>query len=132
VSFLLDTNILSHHMRGTPGLAHRFIQHSGRLAMPTVVLAELYAGAYLLKDPTPLLTQIADLLSFIDVIGFDAACAEAFGRLRGDLHRRGLVVPPIDLLIASVAVTHNLTLVTHNTADFVNIPGLQVVDWLAP
>jgi tRNA(fMet)-specific endonuclease VapC len=132
VSFLLDTNILSHHMRGAPGLTHRFIQHSGRLAMPAVVLAELYAGAYLLKNPAPLLAQIGDLLSFIDVVDFDAACAEAFGKLRGDLQRRGLAVPPIDLLIASVAVTHNLTLVTNNTADFAHIPGLHVVDWLAP
>jgi predicted nucleic acid-binding protein len=63
VSFLLDTNILSHHMRGAPGLSHRFIQHSGRLPLPAVVLAELYAGAHLLKDPTPLLAQIADLIT---------------------------------------------------------------------
>ena len=39
--------------------------------MPAVVLAELYAGAYLKRDPLHLLTQIADLLSFIDVIAFD-------------------------------------------------------------
>ena len=132
MTFLLDTNILSHHMRGVPGLAHRFIQHSGRLAMPSIALAELYAGAHLLRDPTSLLTQIADLISFIDVFAFDTDCAEAFGRLRGDLHRRGLVVPPIDLLIASVAVANDFTLVTNNSADFVNIPGLRVVDWLTP
>src|SRR4051794_3983707 len=98
-------------MRGSPGLAHRFIQHSGRLSMPAVVLAELYAGAYLLKDPTSLLAQITDLLTFIDVIAFDAGCAEVFGRLRGDLQRRGRGVPPIDLLIASVALAHDMTLV---------------------
>ena len=132
MSFLLDTNILSHRMRGAPGLTHRFIQHLGRLAMPTIGLAELYAGAFLMRDPAPLLAQVADLLSFIDVIDFDAACAEVFGKLRGDLQRNGVVVPPIDLLIASVAVTHNLTLVTNNTSDFIHIPGLQVVDWLIP
>jgi len=100
--------------------------------MPAIVLAELYAGAHLLKDPVPLLTQIADLVSFIEVVPFDADCAEAFGRLRGDLQRRGLIVPPIDLLIASVAVAHDLILVTNNTADFTHIPGLRVVDWLSP
>jgi len=36
------------------------------------------------------------------------------------------------LLIASVALTHDLTLVTHNTADFQNIPGLRLDDWLIP
>jgi tRNA(fMet)-specific endonuclease VapC len=36
------------------------------------------------------------------------------------------------LLIATVALVHNLTLVTHNTADFQNIPGLRLEDWLTP
>ena len=31
VSFLLDTNILSAHLRRPAGLAHRFFQHAGRL-----------------------------------------------------------------------------------------------------
>ena len=58
--------------------------------------------------------------------------AEQFGKLRGDLQRRGIAVGPIDLMIASVALVHNLTLVTHNTADFTSIPGLQLEDWLTP
>jgi tRNA(fMet)-specific endonuclease VapC len=38
----------------------------------------------------------------------------------------------MDLLIASVALVHDLTLVTHNTADYQNIPGLRLDDWLIP
>jgi tRNA(fMet)-specific endonuclease VapC len=38
----------------------------------------------------------------------------------------------MDLLIASTALAHGLTLVTHNTQDFTNIPGLNLEDWLAP
>ena len=34
------------------------------------------------------------------------------------------------LLIASVAIVHNLTLVTNNTADFQRVPGLRLDDWL--
>jgi predicted nucleic acid-binding protein len=34
-------------------------------------------------------------------------------------------------MIASVALVHDLTLVTHNTADFRFIPGLRLDDWLA-
>jgi predicted nucleic acid-binding protein len=132
MSFLLDTNIVSEYMVGTAGLAHRFIQHAGRLAMPSLVLAELHAGAHLRPDPTPYLRQIADLRTFIDVIDFDVASAEAFGRLRGYLQPRGLTVAIIDLLIASVAVAHDLTLVTHNTRHFAPIPGLRHVDWLTP
>jgi tRNA(fMet)-specific endonuclease VapC len=35
-------------------------------------------------------------------------------------------------MIASTALVHGLTLVTHNTQDYAHIPGLTVVDWLVP
>jgi tRNA(fMet)-specific endonuclease VapC len=38
----------------------------------------------------------------------------------------------MDLMIASVALVHNLTLITHNTADYQHIPGLRLDDWLVP
>jgi tRNA(fMet)-specific endonuclease VapC len=38
----------------------------------------------------------------------------------------------VDLLIAAVALTHDLTLVTHNTQHFQNIPNLRLEDWLVP
>ena len=119
-------------MRRPAGLAHRFFQYSGRLWVPTVVLAELYAGAFLLDDPTKILAGINDLLQDLGVLPFDEACAEQFGRLRGELKRRGVGTGPIDLQIAAVALIHDLTLVTNNTADFQNIPGLRLEDWLTP
>jgi tRNA(fMet)-specific endonuclease VapC len=132
MSSLLDTNIVSTHMKQPTRLAHRFIQHSGRLAIPSIVLAELYAGAHLRSDPEPLLRQIADLLVAVTVLDFDPSCAEQFGRLRGELKRLGVGVGPMDLMIASVALAHGMTLVTHNTAHFAPIPGLVIEDWLSP
>jgi hypothetical protein len=41
MSCLLDINICSAHIRRPGGIAHRFVQHPGRLWMPTIVLAEL-------------------------------------------------------------------------------------------
>jgi hypothetical protein len=34
-----------------------------------------------------------------------------------------------DMMIASVALVHDLTLVTHNTTDFRHIPGLRTTGW---
>ena len=58
--------------------------------------------------------------------------AEEFGRLRAILRRQGSVFSPLDLQIAAVALSRNLTLVTRNTRDFVATPGLRIEDWLTP
>ena len=62
MTHLLDTNICSALMRRPGGLAHRFFQYAGGLAIPTIVLAELYSGAYRVADPTRLLAIRADSL----------------------------------------------------------------------
>lgn len=38
-------------------------------------------------------------------------------------------IGPSDLLIASIALHHRLTLVTHNVAEFSRVPGLHLADW---
>jgi tRNA(fMet)-specific endonuclease VapC len=102
------------------------------LAIPTIGLAELLARAHKHPNPPRLLGLISDLRQEVHVLDFDSACAEHFGQVRGTLLRQGISVSRIDLLIASVAFVHNLTLVTHNTADYQNIPGLRLDDWLIP
>ena len=85
VSFLLDTNICSSHIRRPAGLAHRFMQHSGRLWMSSVALAELYAWAYIVAQPDKILAGIDELRKDVGLLPFDERCAEEFGKLRGVL-----------------------------------------------
>lgn len=63
-------------------------------------------------------------------IPFDNTCAEQFGKKRIELRRFGIEVGTTDMMIGAVALLHDLTLVTHNTADFRNISGLRLEDWL--
>ncbi len=130
MSFLLDTNVCSEHLRRPSGLSHRFIQHSGRLYLPTIVLGELFAWAYRRPNPDSLLQSIADLRTEVELLVYDERSAEQFGRLRGTLQRQGIAASVPDLMIAAVAIVYDLTLITHNTADFQRIPDLRLVDWL--
>jgi tRNA(fMet)-specific endonuclease VapC len=132
MTFLLDTNICSAHMRRPAQLAHRFVQYAGRLAIPTIVLGELYAGAFRHPHAPRLLRLIEELQREVSVLDFDSECAQTFGRLRGQSLQTGTLTSTVDLMIASVAIVHDLTLVTHNVKDFVNISQLRVVDWLLP
>jgi tRNA(fMet)-specific endonuclease VapC len=130
MSFLLDTDICSAHLKRPAGLMHRFIQHSGRLYVSTIVLGELYAWAYH-RHRLRLIQRIEeDLLADVAVLDFDVACARQFGNLRGTLLQSEQSIGLVDLLIAAVAMAHQLTLVTHYTADFQRVPGLRCQDWL--
>lgn len=55
---------------------------------------------------------------------------ETFADLKTHLRRLGRVVDSFDLLIGSTAVFHNLTLVTHNTRHFADMPGITLIDWV--
>lgn len=131
MSFLLDTDICSAHVRRPSGLMHRFMQHAGQLQIGTVSLAELYVWAYQSTDPLGMIGRLnRDLLQDVAVVSFDSAAAQEFGRLRVDLRKRGVTIPPFDLQIASIALVNDLTLVTHNTRDFEAISELRLEDWL--
>ena len=133
MSFLLDTNVVSRYLKRPGALAHRFMQHSGRLYVSSVALAELYVWAFGKPNPASTLAAIDVMLNDeVQRLDYNDDCARAFGRLRVEMRPRGLSVNPVDLLIASVAIVYDLTLVTNNTAHFQNIPGLRLDDWLTP
>ncbi|MDA1231698.1 MAG: type II toxin-antitoxin system VapC family toxin [Planctomycetota bacterium] len=133
MTHLLDTNICSAYLKRPGGLAHRFMQHAGGLALPTIVLAELYTWAFRRPKSDPLLRLIEeDLIPDVRVLDFDAYCARQFGELRAAMLTSGVVVNPVDLMIATVALTHDLVLVTHNVKHFEVVPNLRIEDWLTP
>ena len=104
MSFLVDTNILSAHLRRPAGLAHRFFQHSGRLYTSGVSLAELYDWVNGRRDPDPLRASVQKLLTYeVSLIPFDTDCAEEFGRVRAGLRRQGISVDNMDRLIGASA-----------------------------
>jgi predicted nucleic acid-binding protein len=132
VSFLLDTNICSHYLR-TPGpLFHRFQQHLGRLHLSVISLGELYCWTLDRSTSPRHHASLGAFLNDVTVLDTDIGVARKFGEVRSALIEQGKAAPSIDMLIAATALVHQLTLVTHNTADFANVAGLQVVDWLAP
>ena len=46
-----------------------------------------------------------------------------------DTNAQGNPIGPNDLMIASIARSRGLTVVTHNTGEFSRVPGLTLEDW---
>jgi tRNA(fMet)-specific endonuclease VapC len=59
------------------------------------------------------------------VVAYDHAAVARFDSLRAQRVRIGT----FDLRIAAIALSHDLTLLSRNLADFRQVSGLQVQDW---
>jgi tRNA(fMet)-specific endonuclease VapC len=132
VSFLLDTDVCSTYLRGDGRVFNRFVQHSGGLHISAVSLAELYSWVFRANAPQSRRQGLVDLLSEVVVLDMDRDVAHKFGEVRAALLDQGRPVATPDLLIASTALWHDLTLVTHNVAHFAPVPGLRIEDGLNP
>jgi len=60
----------------------------------------------------------------------DEAASERFGEFKAMLRRAGKAIGDIDLLIAGVAASRGLKVVTNNTEHFERIPGISLENWL--
>ena len=59
------------------------------------------------------------------VISLDTETITEWGKIRAGTDR---TMPVVDIMIASTAIIHHLTLVTRNTVDFTGIEGLMLIN----
>jgi predicted nucleic acid-binding protein len=132
MSFLLDTDICSAHLKRKGNLAHRLVQHMGRIHVSVITVGELYTWALRAKASPQRLSSLEDFLTDVQVLELTGLVARKFGEVRAAMLDVGTPAPEMDLMIAATALVYNLTLVTHNTQDYTNVPGLTFDDWLLP
>jgi tRNA(fMet)-specific endonuclease VapC len=132
VSFLLDTDILSAHLRGHALVSAQLLLRTGQLSTSAVTLAELKTWLYRGNTPQRYRDGLALLMAEIAVLPVDEAVAERFGDVGARLLDAGTTIATPDLLIAATSLVHNLTLVTGNVRHFSAVPGLRIENWLGP
>lgn len=97
--------------------------------IPVIALHELYFGAFKGPFTQANLARIAALE--FEVVGFGADEAREAGRIRAHLASAGTQIGAFDNLIAAQALARELILITHDTREFVRVPGLKIEDWEA-
>lgn len=60
------------------------------------------------------------------ILPWDQEAVDVFNRLRA----KGVRVGTQDMKIASIALAHDVLLLTRNTLDFAKVPGLRFENWL--
>lgn len=129
--YLLDTNACIRLLNNSsPALVARLrAEDPAQLRLCSVVKAELLFGARHSRRVAENLRLLARFFAAFGSLPFDDACAERYGVIRAQLCRDGTPIGPNDLLIAAVALAHDLTLVTHNVDEFSRVAGLRWEDW---
>jgi tRNA(fMet)-specific endonuclease VapC len=67
----------------------------------------------------------------VDVLPWNSQVAACYGTTRAELSSRGIVIAPLDLLIAAHALSVDAVLVTNDQA-FRQIDRLLLEDWTSP
>ncbi len=101
---------------------------ASEIAVCSIVCAELLHGARKYEKQDERVERINRTLGPFLSLPFDDAAAPRYADIRDTLERRGEIIGPNDLLIAAIALTHGLTVVTNNR-EFGRVDGLSVEDW---
>lgn len=131
--YLLDTNAFI----GLIGQkSERLVKHAlaceaGMIGLSTIVLHELYYGAYRSQRVEFNLESIRLLTQDFPLVAFDRDDAQIAGEIRAELTSLGTPIGSFDILIAAQAKARGMVCVTNNTREFRRVGGLKVEDWTA-
>jgi tRNA(fMet)-specific endonuclease VapC len=132
--YLLDTNICIYLIKKhPPEIIERFRKHSPQeVAISIITLFELKYGVEKSQYRQRSEDALAKFLLPLTLIDLDRSAAEEAAAVRAQLEKKGISIGPYDLLIAGLARSRDLTLVTNNTREFERIDDLHLENWIDP
>jgi tRNA(fMet)-specific endonuclease VapC len=141
VVYILDTDTVGLMWRGQAKVVEKIRLVGGTMKVPLaislVTYIEIMRGRFsnILTAADSAELQLAvrrynetvDLLRGLEIVPFDEVALSLFDQLRE--HKKLKKMGRPDMLIACVALARKTILVTRNTKDFANVPGLTLENW---
>jgi tRNA(fMet)-specific endonuclease VapC len=129
--YLLDTNTVSHLIKRHPQATQRLLalpMHS--LGISAITAGELAFGLAKRPEAVALRAAVHEFLRRVDVLPWDAAVAQTYGRLRAQMQNEGIGLSALDMQIAAHAVHVKAILVSSDRA-FGQLTEITHENWLA-
>ena len=132
MKYLLDTNMCIYIIKKKPESVIKIFSKlkPGDVAISSITVSELFYGVAKSSKPNENTIALQEFLQPLAVIDFTAADSIIYGRVRTELEAKGQVIGAMDLLIASVANSRELILVTNNEKEFSRIKNLKLENWV--
>lgn len=131
MSFLLDTNVCIAWLKGRDRTVRENLlkKSPDEIYLCSVVKAELLYGARKSARVDENLRKLDQFFEHLASLPFDDRSAVQYGLIRAQLERSGTPIGPNDLIIASIALASDATLVTRNELEFGRVAGLRIEVW---
>ncbi len=135
--YLFDTDVFIAFLRGKrPELKQRveeLLQENTPVFMSLISLGELYLGAFKSENTPKNMALVTRLKDRITLLELTEDIVLLYGEIEAVLENAGQMIGDFDVLIASTAIAHDVTLVSGNERHFdriVNLFGqLQFEEW---
>jgi tRNA(fMet)-specific endonuclease VapC len=124
VKYMLETSVCVSLIRGRASAAR--LPMASECVLSTITVAELEVGVRRSVRPRKAVDAFTEIF---EVLAWDLQATSYYGDLRVDLKKRGIVIGPLDMLIAAHALRLGATLVTANFREFRRVADLQCLEW---
>ncbi len=134
MKYVLDTNTISFLMSGEVSVTRALLAHARTdVLLPGPAIAEIAYGLARLppsKRRDRLAARFELVSSQMPRVPWTDEVSQAFGDIKADLERRGVLIEDFDVAIAAHAKAIGATLVTDNLDHMGRVAGLEIENWL--
>ncbi len=128
---ILDTDTVSFFFRGNDKVTDKisnYLTEYEQLNISVVTYYEILNGL-LYKDAKKQLSKFLEFAKYNKIMPLTVLSAKKSANIYADLRKTGKVISHNDVLIAGIAITNNLVLITNNTNHFKRIKELEIDKW---
>ncbi len=113
-AYLIDTNIIIDYFSNDPVLRERLLSVTTKLLVPSIVIGELFFGAYASPKSKSKIKQINEFIKTCEIIYVDFDTAKNYGKVKSQLKLSGNLIPENDVWIAALSIQHDATVITRD------------------
>lgn len=128
---LVDTDILSLFFRNNHNVVSHFKKYLAqyeKINMSIITYYEILSGLKH-RDALKQLNAFLEFVNHNSILSVTEESVIISSDLYAKSRKAGNPIDDIDILIAGVALSNNLVLVTNNEDHFGNIEGLEILNW---
>lgn len=128
---LIDTDIVSYFLKGNPKVFSKFqeyLQNYDRISISIITYYEIMSGLTF-KNASKQLEIFERFCKEVNVLNLTQESINYSARLYAEQRNSGKAIDDIDLLIAGIALSNGLVLVTNNVSHFSKLEHLIIENW---